>query len=74
MIPTALFFFLMIALAKQGLMQFRANFNYSSFVKNGTSILKSADCFGQYGLSNIFNIRQVMSFFSSEYSLLTVRW
>ena len=38
MIPTALFFFLMIALAKQGLMQFRANFNYSSFVKNGTRI------------------------------------
>ena len=30
----------MIALAKQGLMQFCANFNYSSFVKNGTSILK----------------------------------
>ena len=39
MIPTALFFFLMIALAKQGLMQFCANFNYSSFVKNGPSIL-----------------------------------
>ena len=41
------------------------------FEKNGT---ESVDCFGQNGLSNVFNIRQVMPFFSSENSLLRVRW
>ena len=41
------------------------------FEKNGT---ESVDCIGQNGLSNVFNIRQVMPFFSSENSLLRVRW